>query len=281
MTTIRLILVPYDSGNYALRHGLGPQAFLDQNLVKELEDQGHQVDMTELTDTSPLQSEISTSFKLMSMISEATNQAENEGAIPVVIAGNCNSSVGAISGLTKDDLHVFWFDGNADFNTPETTESGFLDGMGLAMLAGKCWSRMLAQVPGYQSMAEDRLTLMGARDFDPEERIALEQSNVSVVSDFSAVIQGQSPNTPTPINSNSRLFIHLDVDVYNPDDAPANSYQPAGGPSVRDVQSAITNLIEHGRFSGLTISSYDPSVDPERQTVRAIIELLCSVFKRV
>ena len=186
MTAIKLILVPYDSGNYASRHGLAPQAFLDQNLVKELEYQGHQVNTVEITDTTPLKSEISTSFKLMSMISEATHQAENEGAIPVVIAGNCNSSVGAVSGLIKDDLHVFWFDGNADFNTPETTESGFLDGMGLAMLAGKCWPRMLAQIPGYQSITEDRLTLMGARDFDLEERLALERSNISVVSEFGA-----------------------------------------------------------------------------------------------
>ncbi len=279
MTAIKLILVPYDSGNYASRHGLGPQAFLDQNLVKELEDQGHQVNTVEITDTTPLKSEISTSFKLMSMISEATHQAEIEGAIPVVIAGNCNSSVGAVSGLIKDDLHVFWFDGNADFNTPETTESGFLDGMGLAMLAGKCWPRMLAQIPGYQTISEDRLTLMGARDFDLEERLALEQSNISVVSDFGAVIQGQLPDTLVPLNSNSLLFIHLDVDVYNPDEAPANSYQPVGGPSVKDVQGTILSLIEHGRISGLTVSSYDPSVDPERKTVRATIELLSAIFR--
>ncbi len=260
---------------------MGPQAFLDQNIVKELENHGHRVNTLEIIDRAPLQSEISTSFKLMSMISQATNQAEIEGAIPVVIAGNCNSSVGAISGLKKDDLHVFWFDGNADFNTPETTESGFLDGMGLAMLAGKCWPRMLAQIPGFKPIAEDRLTLIGARDFDLEERIALEQSNISVVSDFSAAIQRQSPNTPASLNPNSRLFIHLDVDVFNPDDAPANSYQPVGGPSVRDVQGTILNLIGQGRFSGLTISSYDPSVDPERKTARATIELLCALFKRV
>lgn len=81
MTAIQLILVPYDSGNYASRHGLGPKAFLDLGLIKSLEDQGHQVSTVEIIDSEPLQTEMTTAFSLMRLISAATNQAESNGAM--------------------------------------------------------------------------------------------------------------------------------------------------------------------------------------------------------
>jgi arginase family enzyme len=60
-----------------------------------------------------------------------------------VLSGNCNTAVGTISGLGTSDLGVVWFDAHADFNAPETTTTGFTDGIGLAVAVGHCWKAMV------------------------------------------------------------------------------------------------------------------------------------------
>ena len=69
---------------------------------------------------------------------------------PVVLAGNCNSYVGTLAGLETDRAGVSWFDAHGDFNTPETTTTGFLDGMGLAMASGRCWKAMPETIAWFQ-----------------------------------------------------------------------------------------------------------------------------------
>ena len=72
---------------------------------------------------------------------------------PLVLAGNCNAAVGVVAGLGPGAA-VLWCDAHADFNTPETTTGGFLDGMGLATVTGRCWTSMAARVPGFVPVAK-------------------------------------------------------------------------------------------------------------------------------
>jgi len=61
---------------------------------------------------------------------------------------------------------VLWFDAHGDFNTPESTLGGFLDGMALAIATGRCWTGLAATVPGFTPVAEENVVLVGARDLD-------------------------------------------------------------------------------------------------------------------
>jgi hypothetical protein len=59
---------------------------------------------------------------------------------------------------------VIWLDAHDDFATPATTQSGFLDGMGLATLAGQGWERLAASIPGFRPIAEARIMHVGGRE---------------------------------------------------------------------------------------------------------------------
>src|SRR5262249_60621897 len=92
-----------------------------------------------------------------------------------------NTDVGALARLRPARRAPFWFDAHGDCNTPETTTSGFLDGMGLAMTMGLCWHHLGATVPGFQPVAAEATFLLGARDLDPLEVALLQRSAVTAI----------------------------------------------------------------------------------------------------
>jgi arginase family enzyme len=99
----------------------------------------------------------------------AVRAARDVGHFPIVLSGNCNSAVGALSGLTPARRAIFWFDAHRDCNTPETTVTGFLDGMGLATALGLCWHQLASSVPGYEPVQPEVTFLLGARDLNEPE----------------------------------------------------------------------------------------------------------------
>src|SRR6266566_1644129 len=179
---IQLLAVPYDSGNRGARMGAGPEALLDAGISEALRKDGHQVHVkiAELPADS-WHAEIQTGFELMRMLSAAVRDARDSNRLPIVLAGNCNTAVGTVAGLGADSTGVVWFDAHADFNTPETTTSGFLDGTAVAILTGRCWTQLAATVPDFKPVSDDRICLVGTRDIDSLEGGLLDESRVAVV----------------------------------------------------------------------------------------------------
>jgi arginase len=128
---IQIFAVPYDSGHRARRAGRGPERFLAAGLEARLRGLGHTatVEMIETDDVFTL--EAGTSYRLYRRLAERINEA---AGFPLVLAGNCGSSLGALAALGNPGL--VWFDCHGDFNTPETTQTGFVDGMPLAAING-------------------------------------------------------------------------------------------------------------------------------------------------
>ncbi len=157
---IQLLLVPYDSGQRAWRCGAGPEHLLRAGLPAHLQRQGHVVTAIHIVedDSAYPPAEIRTAFELARRLATAVRSARTAGHFPLVLSGNCNTAVGTLSGLTPARRATFWFDAHGDCNTPETTTTGFLDGMGLAMTMGLCWHHLGATVPGFQPVAAGHLS---------------------------------------------------------------------------------------------------------------------------
>jgi arginase len=119
------------------------------------------VDNVEVQGQVPL--EVGTSFAVARRIAESVRQAVSSGAFPLVLAGNCLSCVGTLGGLGAPSPAIIWLDAHGDFNTPETTVSGFLDGMALATAVGRCWGKLAATIPGFCPVPEKQVVLVGAR----------------------------------------------------------------------------------------------------------------------
>ena len=270
---LTLILVPYDSAHRGTRMGAGPEALVAAGLPAHLERAGHRVrvEPIELPD-DVWRAEIASAFLLARSIAERVRAARAEGAFPIVLAGNCMSTVGVVGGLEGGDadLAIAWLDAHGDFNTPDTTVGGFLDGMALATVVGRCWPQLVRAVPGFAPVPEHRVWLLGARDLDPLEEAALRDSGVrhvraGAVGERAAVALAGRAAT----DGWRQLYVHLDLDVLDPGEGLANALAAPRGPSLDAVLETLRALGERAAVVALTLSAYDPTFDDDGRVARA------------
>jgi len=267
---VQLVLVPYDSGRRGWRCGAGPEHLVRAGLPAHLQQQGHTVTAIHIIEDDPTYSpaEIRTAFELIRRLAAAVRSARAAGHFPLVLGGNCNTAVGTLSGLTPARRATFWFDAHGDCNTPETTTSGFLDGMGLAMTIGLCWHHLGATVPGFQPVAADATFLLGARDLDPPEAALLQESVIT------AIPVGQIPEALPGLLARATLadtlgYLHLDVDVLDPSIGNANYLPTPNGLSLPQLTAAIGAIRARVPLGAAAITSYSPEDDHDQGVCRA------------
>jgi arginase len=168
--------------------------------------------------------------------------------VPAAIAsGDCTTSLAVVAGLQRRGLTpgVIWLDAHGDFHTPHTTRSGYFGGMALAMLTGRAGAS-LAESIGLRAIAEDACVLAGARDLDPAERDALGTSAVHRIDDVTALSGAALPPPP--------WYVHLDVDVIDPNELPPLRFPAPGGPSANTVATALRALASRGTIAALGLA---------------------------
>ncbi|MGI9040328.1 MAG: arginase family protein [Gemmatimonadales bacterium] len=275
---VQILAVPYDSAHRGVRMGAGPERLLAAGLVRHLEDRGHQIRCTVIE--APAESwraEIQTGFQLMHAVAGAVREAREQGRFPLVLSGNCSTAVGTLAGLGTRDTGVLWFDAHGDFNTPETTIGGFLDGMALATVTGRCWTELAWGVPGFRPVAERRVALLGARDLDPIEAGALARSEVSLLPP--ATVAADLPRClETLTHRTEQVYLHVDLDVLDPEAARANAYAAPGGLTLEQLELAVTTAGRAVAIAAATISAYDPALDPDGRTFAAAFRVAAALL---
>lgn len=286
---VNIIQVPYDSGLRDFRHGRGPRAILADGLIDCLEADTHVVRECIVTVGEGVEGEIAVAFDLACRISIEVAAARATGAFPLVIAGNCNASLGAVSGAgDRTALGVVWLDAHADFHTPETTETGFLDGMGLAILAGHCWRTLAtAKVSGYAPVATGHIVLVGAHAVDKREADRLDEAGVACVG-ADAIRAGANGGVSEvlrpPLDRLLRegvrhVQLHIDMDVHDPASIPANGWSVEGGLTAREVLDVIGAIGGTFEIIGTSLASLDPEVDRAGDATKAAVRLLRAVVR--
>src|SRR3990170_107753 len=135
---VRLIEVPYHMGMEGVGMGGGPTRLLEDGAARPVREAGATVRVTRVrlgrrpTDT------LSALADVNARLARQVAAAVRDGTFPLVLAGNCNSCLGTIAGLFPARVGLVWLDAHGDFHTPETSRTGFLDGMPLAIAAGHC-----------------------------------------------------------------------------------------------------------------------------------------------
>lgn len=277
---ITLLLVPYDSGQRGARMGAGPEYLRNSGLGEHLVTKGHTV-QTQVIEPAPQnwRAEVQTSFELMRAIAENVRNARTAKRFPVVLSGNCNAAIGVIAGLGSG-TGVVWLDAHGDFNTPQTTMSGFLDGMSLATATGRCWAEMARSIDGFEPVPEQAVVLLGARDLDPGEETALARSKVVRLSAHAATI-GIEPVLQSLSQEITQCYLHLDLDALDPAEGRANSYSARGGFSRGNVQTVLYTIANDLPIKALTIAGYDPSYDKEGAVCATAFDAISNVLAAV
>ena len=122
--------------------GRGPSHFVANGLLQRLKEPGESVVEVVIESKNNFPIEVGTTFELQREISNQVKLALANDEFPLILSGNCSSTVGALAGFESRNLALIWFDAHGDFNTPETTTSGFLDGMALSIIVGHCWKSL-------------------------------------------------------------------------------------------------------------------------------------------
>jgi len=256
--------------------GAGPEHLVGGGLAEALRRRGQSPSFATVCPGGDPPAEVATAFELDGLISAQVRGALGEGQFPLVLSGNCNASVGTIAGAESlGDLGIVWFDAHPDFNTPETTTTGFTDGMGLAVAVGHCWRKMAEGVPGFSPVAEEHVVLAGVRDVQPSEEERLTASKVAVVGADSVRREGPRALAESLDNLKagiSRIYVHLDLDVLDPEVVGrANGFAAEGGLSAEELLTALGMV--RGRFDvvAVGIASYDPAFDADGRVLGAAL----------
>ena len=194
--------------------------------------------------------------------------AAAQGQRPVSVAGDCCTAIGFLGGLQRAGLDpvLLWLDAHGDFNTWETTPSGFLGGMPLAMLTGR-GEQTLMQAVGAKPLPDDQVVLCDGRDLDLAEALALHASGVAHVIEFGELLA-------YPRLQDRPLYIHFDTDIVDPADAPAMSYPAPGGPSLAEAQAVFRQLAQTCQIVGVSLSTWNFERDTDGHTQEVCMKLL-------
>jgi arginase len=163
---------------------------------------------------------------------------------------------------------LIWFDAHGDFNTWQTTPSGFLGGMPLAMITGR-GEQTITEAVGLKSLDDHNVILTDGRDLDTGEREAVENSSVTHLEDPKMLLE-----RPLPAGA---LYVHFDTDILDPSEAPAMNYLAEGGSSSQDLELVFKYLAESGQVAAASMSSWNPDMDEGGKTEEVCMRLFASL----
>jgi arginase len=199
------------------------------------------------------------------------------GNIPLLLAGDCSICLTTLPTVLghRPDAKVLWLDAHGDFNTPDTTPSGFLGGMSLAGACGQ-WD---AGFGG--SIGPAQVVLAGVRELDPGERELLEGSEATVIgaSAVETLVAVKNALDGAPV------YVHLDVDVLDPEAFPVQD-PVAGGLKPEKMYDLFEAVMEDSDLVGLELTAFGVPDDPTAQeeaaeTAVRVIEPLLNAISAV
>jgi arginase len=277
---VRLIQVPYHAGDDRIGSSQGPRRMLEAGADELFAARGLAVNVERIDRGEPFRDTAASAARVNKKLADRVRRAVDAGQLPVVLSGSCNSSMGVLAGFEHERCGAVWLDAHADFNTPETAETGFFAGMSMAVITGHCYRNYWAQIGDSRPLAEDAIVMFGVRDLSPEaERERIERSAIEVVEWREGKPQG---DVLAALDSLARrvedIYLHVDFDGFAPEVAPGVVDEPVpGGLSLEDAETIVRATAERFRIRAATLATYNPELDEEEKTLRVglrILELL-------
>jgi arginase len=186
------------------------------------------------------------------------------GSLPIGLLANCSSVVGMLSGLQHSGpggrplrVGLVFIDAHADFNTPETTLSGMLGGMPVAIAAGMGLTRMRLRAGLEPALPARHIVEACVRDTDPLEQDLLDRSEIQQLSVED--IRRRSENLHRQMqrlsDTTDVIYIHVDMDVLDPREVPGHPLNVAGGPSSAELAAALTEMFKYEKAAAFGVAS--------------------------
>ncbi len=218
---------------------------------------------------APYDADLRTSRGCLLEAGGQVDDALSAGNFPILLSSDCSICMTTLPAVLRHrpDAHVLWLDAHGDFNTPETTPSGFLGGMCLAAACG-VWDDGLGVGPVVDPAS---VVMCGVRDLDAGERALVDLRGVKI----------EKPGDLAERLSGLPVYVHLDLDVLDPSAFPAQFAAP-GGLSDGGLRTLLREVAETAEIIGLEITAFEAPEDENEaaglaELVTAIVDPVLEV----
>ena len=299
MKPVHVIGVPLDLGGNRRGVDMGPSAFRIAGLAEQLVRQGHTVvdkgDLptpipeTTLEDHDAHKKYIRAIAKVCAKLYQTALASLAEGAIPLVLGGDHSLGAGSVGAAWKwakqtsaRPIGLLWIDAHGDMNTPATTLSGNVHGMPLAALLGQEPAE-LARIGGAApKVLPEHTVLLGVRNLDEREKIAVRDSGVHVFTMKDIDRQGIALIAEKAVELAGRgtagIHISFDMDVCDPSIAPGVGTPVKGGLDYREAHTLMEIVADGGLLTSVDMVEVNPTLDVRNATAQLGAELVLSAL---
>jgi len=276
---------------------MGPSAIHLAGLVPELRELGHEVIETfEVHVPSPEAVEVGnasarflpTIVAACSQLADKVEDALERGRFPVILGGDHSVAIGTVSGIARhlrkrgQSLGVIWVDAHTDMNTPDTSPSGNIHGMPLAVLLGHGHPDLVAIAGERPALDPELVAVIGARDIDRREREVIKRTGVRVYTMSELDDRGTAVCVREAIERVSRatggLHLSFDLDGVDPSHAPGVGTPVPGGLDIRESHLICEKLAQTQRLLGVEIVELNPILDDKNRTGKLAVWLVLSAL---
>ncbi|HWP94603.1 MAG TPA: arginase [Gammaproteobacteria bacterium] len=296
---IRITNVHLDLGAGRRGTDMGSSAMHVAGVVPALERLGHevvghhnvgQIAMERAAVGNPRARFLPTISEICRELADSVEETLAAGEFPLVLGGDHSQAIGSIAGLVRhlrkqgQELGVLWVDAHTDMNTPETSPSGNIHGMPLAVLLGHGPPELTGICGQAPALRAEHVVIFGARDVDRTERDLVRRSGVRVftMSEIDARGAAACLDEAMAILGRAGGGIHLsyDLDGSDPTVAPGVGTPVPGGLSFRESHLVCETLAKSGRLISMEMVELNPTLDVENKTGKFAVWLIQSALGR-
>lgn len=219
---------------------------------------------------------------------DRTLEALRAGAVPLALGGDHSIAIGSIAAQAAfrrprgETVGVIWVDAHADMNTPETSPSGNIHGMPLAVCLGMGAPELVAIAGGSPAVEARHVSIVGARDLDAEERRIVRASGVRVFTmseiDERGIAACMDEALDRATDGTAGVHLSFDLDGVDPQFAPGVGTAVPGGLTYREAHLACEKVAHSGRLLGMDLVELNPVLDTNNRTAKLGVELILSAF---
>lgn len=291
---VSIIGVPCDYGQQRRGVDMGPSAIRYAGVKERLEalgfvvtDEGDIRARTMVTETSQQTNLLNLKeiIEVSTALAEKVSHVVEKNQLPLVLGGDHSIAIGTVAGLAAHykNLGVIWFDAHADLNTPETTPSGNIHGMPLAVSLGLGHPQLTAILSGEAKIKKENLIIIGARSVDEGERALIKELGIKVYTMHEIDRLGMAYVMEEALRylkgrEVDGLHLSLDLDALDPLYTPGVGTPVAGGITYRESHLAMEMIQESGLLTSVEFVEVNPILDERNKTADVAVALIGSLF---
>ncbi|MGE4299889.1 MAG: arginase [Desulfovibrionaceae bacterium] len=288
---VRVVGVPLDLGVSKLGVDMGPTAIRYAGILDALAWAG--IEYTDAGDLDVVRNfsldclapaareaaKLAEIIRVSEALAAETFGAANRGELPLTLGGDHSTSIGAVAGVAKavGKLGLVWLDAHPDANTPQTSPSGNIHGMPLAIALGHGHEALVRCAGFAPKVRPENVCIVGAKDIDPPERAFLERNGVALFTTFDIEDMGIARVMEQAAAIASRdtdgVYVSFDSDVMDRNLAPGTGIVTRGGLNYREISYVMQFLGANVHLAGLDIIEVNPLMDKGNRTAELCVEL--------